>query len=881
MGYYYNNLLPTVKSLLTGTNGIVDKIFARSGNVNSVAMVSFAGKDETKTTDWYSNSEKGTFKGKVNALKATGGTNWTYAMIKAQEVMSQRKNSSNEKVVIFLSDGKPTYSYSDGRQTGNGSETKDKYYKEAANQVTGSLSDAKIYSVYLTSGTKEGMKKFSDKVNNSELVDGTNLSSALTNILNKVIPTYKNVTITDQLSEYVDFVESAPVITVIKKTASGQISTMTGSEYTASVNKETKTITVQLLNNGSLDDGATYTVSFKVKPSDLANKTYAERGYLDTGDPNTGTTSAGQAGFYSNIDAGTKLQYQIDGTTDPTQTASYSKPVVQVTTHTLTYTKTWNCPDSVTPPTQDVVLHVTYTDGGTKDITLTSAKKYTFHETVPVTRAIQSITEEEVAGYTPSFDINADGTSAVITNNYNKITASSITVNKVWIGNGPKSPITVSLYRSENGGEAKLYKTVELNESEDTSKNWKHTWSNLPTSEGSGNTLTTYTYSVREEKIPANYSSNIVPTHNEDGSITFTITNKYDENCADENYYIANVLQTEQLHIQKTWDDNENTAGLRPTKLNVTVDGADYTLNATDNWSKNVKILKKKAMLTEASESVPEYYQQVGNAYISSVNDGVYVLFKNKLESTSITVTKHWNDGGATGRPGSVGYQLQYKSPNSSNWQDYGEADYITAEDNNGTTDWTTVINNLPAAFEYQVVEVSQNDNYISTVTRNGDTFTITNTLKWSAVKKSADDNVGLSGAEFELKNADGTTLATGVSGTDGVIEWTLKEGTTVDLNHLNGTYTIHETKAPAGYMKNDSGWTVTFENGLLTQLNNAPATGTAATGVVIELTNQKVYTLPSTGGSGIYWYMIGGMVLMSTAAWILYKNKCKEVLGK
>ena len=881
MGYYYNNLLPTVKSLLTGTNGIVDKIFARSGNVNSVAMVSFAGKDETKTTDWYSNSEKGTFKGKVNALKATGGTNWTYAMIKAQEVMSQRKNSSNEKVVIFLSDGKPTYSYSDGRQTGNGSETKDKYYKEAANQVTGSLSDAKIYSVYLTSGTKEGMKKFSDKVNNSELVDGTNLSSALTNILNKVIPTYKNVTITDQLSEYVDFVESAPVITVIKKTASGQISTMTGSEYTASVNKETKTITVQLLNNGSLDDGATYTVSFKVKPSDLANKTYAERGYLDTGDPNTGTTSAGQAGFYSNIDAGTKLQYQIDGTTDPTQTASYSKPVVQVTTHTLTYTKTWNCPDSVTPPTQDVVLHVTYTDGGTKDITLTSAKKYTFHETVPVTRVIQSITEEEVAGYTPSFDINADGTSAVITNNYNKITASSITVNKVWIGNGPKSPITVSLYRSENGGEAKLYKTVELNESEDTSKNWKHTWSNLPTSEGSGNTLTTYTYSVREEKIPANYSSNIVPTHNEDGSITFTITNKYDENCADENYYIANVLQTEQLHIQKTWDDNENTAGLRPTKLNVTVDGADYTLNATDNWSKNVKILKKKAMLTEASESVPEYYQQVGNAYISSVNDGVYVLFKNKLESTSITVTKHWNDGGATGRPGSVGYQLQYKSPNSSNWQDYGEADYITAEDNNGTTDWTTVINNLPAAFEYQVVEVSQNDNYISTVTRNGDTFTITNTLKWSAVKKSADDNVGLSGAEFELKNADGTTLATGVSGTDGVIEWTLKEGTTVDLNHLNGTYTIHETKAPAGYMKNDSGWTVTFENGLLTQLNNAPATGTAATGVVIELTNQKVYTLPSTGGSGIYWYMIGGMVLMSTAAWILYKNKCKEVLGK
>ena len=49
----------------------------------------------------------------------------------------------------------------------------------------------------------------------------------------------------------------------------------------------------------------------------------------------------------------------------------------------------------------------------------------------------------------------------------------------------------------------------------------------------------------------------------------------------------------------------------------------------------------------------------------------------------------------------------------------------------------------------------------------------------------------------------------------------------------------------------------------------------------VLTIQNQILYSLPSTGGSGIYWYMIGGMVLMSTAAWILYKNKCKEVLGK
>ena len=149
-------------------------------------------------------------------------------------------------------------------------------------------------------------------------------------------------------------------------------------------------------------------------------------------------------------------------------------------------------------------------------------------------------------------------------------------------------------------------------------------------------------------------------------------------------------------------------------------------------------------------------------------------------------------------------------------------------------------------------------------------------------MKKSADDtNVGLSGAEFKLMDVNGTKLyATGESGDGGAIKWTPEKD--VDLYALdNGEYRIYETKAPAGYMKNDSGWTVTFTNHLLTNLNSKSVTGTAATGVVIELTNQKLYTLPSTGGSGIYWYMIGGMVLMSTAAWILYKNKCREVLGK
>ena len=48
-----------------------------------------------------------------------------------------------------------------------------------------------------------------------------------------------------------------------------------------------------------------------------------------------------------------------------------------------------------------------------------------------------------------------------------------------------------------------------------------------------------------------------------------------------------------------------------------------------------------------------------------------------------------------------------------------------------------------------------------------------------------------------------------------------------------------------------------------------------------IIVKNDMLYSLPSTGGSGIYWFSICGMLLMMAAAWIIYKNKCREVLVK
>lgn len=885
----YTNLLPTVKNLLNGTNsttGIVDQILNANAK-NAVAYVSFAGVDETKTTDWYTAKNSTTFKNKVNNLKAKGGTNWTYAMQKADSVLSNRTNN-NKKVVIFLSDGKPTYSIDkDGDEYGHGNATKDSYYTEAINAVKNSskLKDVdQFYSVYLTSGTKSGMEKFHNGINptvkGAAIVDGSgnNLGNALSSIINQVIPTYKDVEITDTLSEYVEFTSTNPEITVKMVDANGNETSLSSSDYTFS----TTSNSVNVKFNNPLVKGATYTVSFHVKPTQIANEQFSSTGrYPNTGQSGTGSTSDGKAGFFSNNSA--TLTYKVDGTNGSPKTVDYKKPVVQVLQHTLTYKKVWRQPSGVNPTVDSIELNVNYSDGTSGTVTLSGSNNWETTENVPVTKTIESVTENTpVEDYTASYSYPSS-TKAVVTNNYSKVTTNEVKVKKRWEGDGPRETVTVALMQSEINqgivGEAKELDTKDLT----ADNNWSCEWKGLVTESSDTTSTKHYVYGVVEKNIPAGYQSNIAYDFTDPNATNVIITNTYDEKCADENYYIANVLQTEQLNIRKEWDDNNNVADLRPDTLGVTVAGMNFTLNKNQNWETSATVLKKNAIAAEqVMEASIDNYKNTGKE-ITREDSATQVVFYNQLISKNITVQKIWHDNITDHSNDYVQFKLEGTKDRGATWKEFGT--YNINENTSSDTEWTRVIENLPTGYEYRVTETdcSNQNNYVSVVTNVGDTFTITNTLKWSAVKTSADDtNVGLSGAEFELKK-DNTLYATGTSGEGGAIKWAPASvnGNTVNLYALNGEFKIYETKAPDGYMKNDSGWTVTFANGLLTQLNNATATGTAETGVVIELTNQKVYSLPSTGGSGIYWYMIGGMVLMSTAAWILYKNKCREVLGK
>ena len=163
--------------------------------------------------------------------------------------------------------------------------------------------------------------------------------------------------------------------------------------------------------------------------------------------------------------------------------------------------------------------------------------------------------------------------------------------------------------------------------------------------------------------------------------------------------------------------------------------------------------------------------------------------------------------------------------------------------------------------------------------------------LDLKKIADTQDKTTYLKGAKFKLQKKNTTTGKW--EDETGYEDIEVNNGDKVELNNLrNGDYSLTETKAPDGYSKLGSSIYFKVENGTvtLTDEKGNPLGGsfelwqldsTNPTTPVLTIKNQKLYSLPESGGSGIYWYMIGGMVLMSTAAWILYKNKCREVLGR
>lgn len=314
-----------------------------------------------------------------NVLGAYGATEWDKGLSYANSLSSGRPNA--QKIIIFLSDGEPN------RESGYQSSVYQAAL-EGGKKIIASGTD--LYSVGIADSSMRWVKKgtngvttrsarltrpsndyyrcmetFAVDVNGGSggsdskyysANDVSNLSEIFKAIIQDITHqmTFQDLVITDELSEYADFVSSDPSQVRVTNNKGEALSP---GEYTVVVSG--KKIEIRFPNK--LEAGETYTVSFDIKPTQKAYDDRADNlnhsnftgseGYPVTGDNGTDAeeneTSSGKPGFYSNDRA--TLTYHVVTTTDGEDVVGeeatardYAKPVIQVELSQIPVEKTWS-----------------------------------------------------------------------------------------------------------------------------------------------------------------------------------------------------------------------------------------------------------------------------------------------------------------------------------------------------------------------------------------------------------------------------------------------------------------------------------------------------------------------------------------------------------
>mgnify|MGYP004446892591 FL=1 len=247
---------------------------------------------------------------------------------------------------------------------------------------------------------------------------------------------------------------------------------------------------------------------------------------------------------------------------------------------------------------------------------------------------------------------------------------------------------------------------------------------------------------------------------------------------------------------------------------------------------------------------------------------------------------------------------------------------FFTNADTSISWNWNTITNNSGTLdfsgkdqWEIKKYDFEQQDDSIEIrVENNYNDVAETELILTKA--DSTDETVLLAGAEFQIYKDEALTDV--LSFYSDATKTTQVDVLTTDTNgqfHAYGipyktdgstVYYMKETKAPTGYIilqdvikleiaadgkitftygymskGNDPKWTaydqsVTFDvaSRMKTNLDQDDTTND------VLIKDPPLYSLPSTGGMGIYWYMISGVLLMLAAAMIYIKNRRKEVLS-
>lgn len=411
--------LKNMQNAITSDGGLSSVLFNSPDKIDAQAhVITFAsdlGLDGTSVL-----STKTDLDNVVNGLRANGGTHWEKGLKQVRNI-STRPGAT--KYVVFLTDGNPgesgwssdnnTIIWGDynnsARSVYNASVTAGKQLAESGwnilnvgvdmpetvyvnpnvDSVGGTSSRPTDHSFTKKDGyvsplealtarenanksttVKDQLIKAYPKTTSNELAQVfKDLGQIITTTTTK---SYGKVSIVDTLSDYVDPLfgydkrsgEITSGVTVVTSDGSNVDAEVASKTYDAA----TRTVTVTFKDGFTLAKDVTYSVQFKVKPSDKAYETYAlnkqseKGGYTDTdntvhqGETGTGTDSENKDGFYSNTEA--HLAYSectavnnVAKDCVSKDDVTYQKPVLQVKTGKIQVTKNWH-PDNPANDTQ-------------------------------------------------------------------------------------------------------------------------------------------------------------------------------------------------------------------------------------------------------------------------------------------------------------------------------------------------------------------------------------------------------------------------------------------------------------------------------------------------------------------------------------------------
>ena len=224
------------------------------------------------------------------------------------------------------------------------------------------------------------------------------------------------------------------------------------------------------------------------------------------------------------------------------------------------------------------------------------------------------------------------------------------------------------------------------------------------------------------------YTFDNLPMYKDGKKITYTVNEDKvkDYDTSYDGYNVTNTYNPEMTKVKgiKTWDDENDQDGLRPSSITVKLyaDGEYVTekeVTAQDDWKYEFKDLVKFANGKEIKYTVEEVSI---DGYDTTVN-GYTITNEHTPEVTSKIVTKVWNDDNDRDKIRSKSIKVILKA----------DGEKVKETTLNETNNWTYTFNNLPkyknkgTIIKYTVEEIKV-DGYETSIKEKDNEFIITNT---------------------------------------------------------------------------------------------------------------------------------------------------------